>query len=54
MTLWHHISELVKVLQLFALIDINATVDKHRDMPDLLAVHGLTGWDTVASYFGIG
>ena len=35
--------------------DINATVDLHRDiMPDLLVAHGLTGFDTVATYFGIG
>ena len=38
-----------------AVIDINATVDLHRDIiPDLLAAHGLTGCDTVATYFGIG
>ncbi len=38
-----------------ALIDINATVDLHRVIiPDLLAAHGLTGCDTVATYFGIG
>ena len=37
-----------------AVIDINATVDLHRDIiPDLLATHGLIGWDTVAKYFGI-
>ena len=36
-------------------IDINATVDLHRDIiPDLLAEHGPTGCDTVATYFGIG
>ena len=36
-------------------IDINATVDLHRDIiPDLLAAHGLTDCDTVAAYFGIG
>ena len=36
-------------------VDINATVDLHRDIiPDLLAAHGLTGYDTVATYFGIG
>ena len=29
--------------------------DLHRDIiPDLLAAHGLTGCDTVATYFGIG
>ena len=38
-----------------AVIDINATVDLHRDIiPDLSAAHGLTGCDTVATYFGIG
>ena len=38
-----------------AVIDINATVDRHRDIiPDLLAAHGLNGCDTVATYFGIG
>ena len=38
-----------------AVIDINATVDLHRAIiPDLLAAHGLTGCDTVATYFGIG
>ena len=36
-------------------IDINATVNQHRDIiPNLLAAHGLTGCDTVAPYFGIG
>ena len=38
-----------------AVIDINATVDLHRAIiPYLLAAHGLTGCDTVATYFGIG
>ena len=38
-----------------AVIDINATVVLHRDIiPYLLAAHGLTGCDTVATYFGIG
>ena len=38
-----------------AVIDINATVDLDRDIiPDLLAAHGLTGCDTVVTYFGIG
>ena len=38
-----------------AVIDINATVDLHRDIiPDLLTAHGLTGCDTVATYFRIG
>ena len=36
-------------------IDINATVNQHRKIiPNLLAAHGLTGCDTVATYFGIG
>ena len=34
-----------------AVIDINATVDLHRGIiPDLLAAHGLTSCDTVATY----
>uniref|UniRef100_UPI00359005F2 uncharacterized protein n=1 Tax=Myxine glutinosa TaxID=7769 RepID=UPI00359005F2 len=38
-----------------AVIDINATVDQHHEIiPDLLAAHGLTGCDIVATYFGIG
>lgn len=37
------------------MIDINASVDKnHTIMGDLLAAHGLTGCDTVATYHGIG
>ena len=37
------------------MIDINATVNQHRDIiPNLLAAHGRTGCDTVAPYFGIG
>ncbi len=36
-------------------IDINASVEKHHGiLQDLLAAHGLTGCDTVATYFGIG
>ena len=36
-------------------IDISATVQRHPNvMPHLLAAHGLTGCDTVATYFGIG
>ena len=35
--------------------DINATATKHDTiMPNLIATHGLTGCDTVATYFGIG
>ena len=38
-----------------AVIDINATVDLHRDIITyLLAAHGLSGYDTVATNFGIG
>ena len=38
-----------------SVIDINATVFLHKDvMSNLLAAHGLTGCDTVATYFGIG
>ena len=37
------------------LVDIKASVTKHKDiMPDLLAMHALTGCDTVAPYHGIG
>ena len=44
----------VSTIRGHAVIDINATVDLHRDIiPDLLATHGLIGWDTVATYFGI-
>ena len=36
-------------------IDINASVDKNPAvMEDILAAHGLTGCDTVATYHGIG
>lgn len=36
-------------------LDICAAVEKHRTIvPDLLAAHGLTGCDTVGTYFGIG
>ena len=38
-----------------SMIDINATVNQHRDIiPNLLAANGLPGCDTVAPYFGIG
>ena len=36
------------------MIVINSTVNQHLDIPNLLAVHGLTGCDTVAPYFGTG
>ncbi|PIK44208.1 hypothetical protein BSL78_18950 [Apostichopus japonicus] len=46
---------MVSPIQGRAVIDINATVDQHHELiPDLLAAHGLTGCDTVATYFGIG
>ena len=35
-------------------LDINAAAEEHSSIvPDLLATHGLTGCDTVASYFGV-
>lgn len=38
-----------------SVIDINATVAKNDDiMEDLLAMHGISGCDTVAPYYGIG
>ena len=38
-----------------AVIDMNSTVQANIElMPDLLAAHGITGCDTVATYFGIG
>lgn len=38
-----------------SVIDITATVTQHSNiMEDLLSMHGLTGCDTVAPYFGIG
>ena len=38
-----------------AVLDVNATALKHHAIiPDLLATHGLTGCDTVATYYGIG
>ena len=37
------------------LIDINEAAKKHNTIiPDILAAHGLTGYDTVMSYCGIG
>ena len=36
-------------------MDIAATLANHKPIiPNLLAAHGLTGCDTVASYFGLG
>ena len=38
-----------------AAIDINVTVEKNNNiMENILAAHGVTGCDTVATYFGIG
>ena len=38
-----------------AAIDIKATSEKHSTpAPDLLAIHAISGADTVASYYGIG
>ena len=38
-----------------SMIDINATVNQHHYIiPNHLAAHGLTGFDTVAPYFGNG
>ena len=46
---------MVSPIQDRAMIDINATVEKHCSIiPDLLAAHGLTGCDTVAQCHGIG
>ena len=37
------------------MLDITATVTKHKDIvPQILAMHGLTGCDTVGTYHGIG
>ena len=37
------------------MIDIRATVESHSDIADdLLAIHGLSGVDEVASFHGIG
>ena len=46
---------LMSPIQSRTVIDINETVRKHQDIiPSLMAAHGLTGCDTVATYFGIG
>ena len=46
---------MVSPIQGRAVLDINASVEKHRAvLPDLLAGHCLSGCDTVASHFGIG
>lgn len=37
------------------MLDIRATVTKHKDIvPQILAMHGLTGCATVGTYHGIG
>ena len=37
-----------------SVLDINAAAEEHSSIvPDLLPAHGLTGCDTVASYFGV-
>ena len=42
-------------IQQRAVIDIKATVHVHHlVIPNLLTAHALSGYDTVASYFGIG
>ena len=46
---------MVSPIQRRSVLDINAAVEEHSSIvPDLLAAHGLTGCDTVASCFGIG
>ena len=46
---------MVSPIQGQSVLDINAAAKEHSSIvPDLLAVHGLTGCDTVASYFGVG
>ncbi|KAG1664960.1 Dual specificity protein phosphatase 16 [Nymphon striatum] len=46
---------MVSPVQGRAVLDINAAVEVHKlIIPDLLAAHGLTGCDTVASCYGIG
>ena len=37
------------------IVDMNATVEKYSQfIPSLLALHALTGCDTVPKYYGIG
>ena len=50
---WH--VRMVSTIRGRTVIDINESVDKNRAiMGDMLAAHGLTGCDTVATYHGIG
>ena len=45
---------MVSPIQGRSVLDINAAAEEHSSIvPDLLAVHGLTGCDTAASYFGV-
>ncbi len=44
---------MVSLIQGRAVIDTNAVEQHCTIIPDLLAKHGLTGCDTVATYFGI-
>ena len=46
---------MVSPIQGRSVLDINAAAEEHSSIiPDLLAAHGFTGCDTVASYFGVG
>ena len=46
---------MVSPIQGRSVLDINAAAEEHSSIvPDLLVAHGLTGCDTVASYFGVG
>ena len=46
---------MVSPIQGRSVLDINAVAEEHSSIvPDLLAAHGLTGCDTVTSYFGVG
>lgn len=46
---------MVSPVQGRVVLDVSASIERHSPIiPDLLAAHGLTGCDTVASYFGIG
>ena len=46
---------MVSPIQGRSVLDINAAAEERSSIvPDLLAAHGLTGCDSVASYFGVG
>ena len=46
---------MVSPIQGRSVLDINAATEQHSSIvPDLLAAHGLTGYDAVALYFGVG